>query len=76
MSSTDINLIDRKPSPMEVKKRSVIGSSLIVGIVLIALFLALFVLEFSRILTLTGKVNRTAPATRLNESGVVRHHST
>ena len=74
-SATDIELIDQKPSPIEVKKRSVINSSLILGIVLIALFLGLFVLEFSRILTLTGKVNHSVPVLRLNESAGFLHHS-
>ncbi len=39
-----------------------IDSLLVIGIVAIAIFLSLFVFEFSRILKLAGKVNHASPA--------------
>jgi hypothetical protein len=56
-------------------KRSRFDSSLILGIALIALFLILFVLEFSRILNLTGKVHH-APSERASDAEVTSRRST
>lgn len=72
--TTDIDLADQKPVGVEAQQRSAYDSSLIVGITLIVLFLGLFVVEFTRILTLTGKVIHTRPAS-LQELAGSRSHS-
>lgn len=62
-SATDINLIDSSSNTAIVRRRNRVryNLSLIVGIVLITLFLVLFVLEFSKILELTGRVDHGSP---------------
>lgn len=67
-SATEINLIPQHSLPAEVQRRATFNKSLLLGIVLIAVFLGLFVLEFTRILSLTGKVDHAPPATRLKQA--------
>lgn len=75
-STTDVELISSKPTATKSRKRSAFDWSLIFGIVLIGLFLCLFVLEFSRILSLTGRVNHTTTAMPIIEKVATGHHST
>ena len=74
-SATKINLIEQHLLTAEAKKRSTFNVSLILGIVLIGVFLGLFVLEFSRILSLTGRVNHAPAALSLNETATTWHRS-
>lgn len=74
-SATNIESIKNKPEVRESKKRSTIDVSLFLGILLIAVFLGLFILEFSRILSLTGEVNHAPSTTRLHQSVDVWSHS-
>ncbi len=73
-SATDIDLVDQKPAAINPKKRSAYNSSLILGIALIVTFLGLFVIEFTRILTLTGRVNHAVP-NQLHELAEHHYHS-
>jgi hypothetical protein len=70
-STTDI---DQEAVQPRHKRRTAFDVSLIVGIVLIVIFLGLFVFEFSRILTMTGKVDHTPPV-QLEESASGHHTS-
>ena len=52
---------DQRGAADDLRKRRTFNLSLVLGIVGIALFVALFVIEFSRILSATGRVNHTLP---------------
>jgi|GEM_PF-3674767 len=75
-STTNIELVNSKPAEPKSRKRTAFDWSLIFGIVLIALFVCLFVLEFSRILSLTGRVNHTTTAMPVHETAPAGHPST
>lgn len=59
-SATDIEFADHDEES-ERRRRRVRDTTLVAGIVLIALFLGVFVLEFSQILSIAGKVEHVVP---------------
>ena len=61
-SATEIDLVDDGHHDSGRRRRVVTDSSLIVGIILIAMFLGFFVLEFSQILSIAGSVHHVVPA--------------
>lgn len=75
-SATDANLSKKETAVVEVKKRTAFDVSLILGIVAIGIFLGLFILEFSRILSFTGEVDHIPPTNKLSESAAVWHGQT
>lgn len=58
---TGHNLTCETPASSQNRISRTVDSSLVFGIVAIALLLSLFVFEFSRILRLAGKVNHESP---------------
>lgn len=74
-SATDIPMISADSSQPRAKKRSRLDLPLVVGIVLIAIFLGLFIIEFSRILSMAGEVKHMPPKPLLNESSAAWRQS-
>ena len=74
-STNNIDLVAQKTPVVEAQQRSAYDSSLIIGITLIVIFLGLFVVEFTRILTLTGNVIHTHPASLQELAGDQSHAS-
>lgn len=67
---SDNELGEMKDDPVEATggKSAVVSISLMVVILVIGFFLVLFVLEFSRILTMTGGVDHKAPTSTVTQS--------
>lgn len=74
-NTTNIDSVTTKPTVVK-SRRSAFDWSLIFGIGLIALFVCLFALEFSNILSLHGRVNHTSTAMPVQETAPTGNHST
>ena len=60
-SSAEHERIDRDTTASNPRNRRNLDLSLVVGVVAISVFLVLFVIEFSRILAVTGRVDHVSP---------------
>lgn len=67
-SATDIDHVDDDHESSDCRGRTVSHSSLLAGIILIVMFLGLFVLEFSQILSIAGNVHHIVPG-KIQQAG-------
>lgn len=73
-SQTDYSLSDGEAKKSLAKRRATYDASITIGIIVIALFLGLFVLEFTRILKMTEQASHSVPV-KLESSASGEHRS-